>query len=125
MEIPIYEMVVARGGSKLKNSAPEEAGKGHMISGRGNKLDAVDSSLTMLPWFLNAEVGRPVVDKTGLSGKYDFTLDYLPSAKAATDESGGPSIFTALEEQLGLKLEAAKASMDVLVIDSIEQPAAN
>jgi uncharacterized protein (TIGR03435 family) len=124
-EIPIYEMVVAKGGSKLKNSTVEEAGKGHMISGRGNKLDAVDSSLTMLPWFLNAEVGRPVVDKTGLSGKYDFTLEYVAAAKAATDESGGPSIFTALEEQLGLKLEPVKAPMDVLVIDAIEQPTAN
>jgi uncharacterized protein (TIGR03435 family) len=65
------------------------------------------------------------VDKTGLTGKYDFTLDYVPVAKAATDDSGGPSIFTALQEQLGLKLEPAKAPMDVLVIDSVERPTAN
>jgi uncharacterized protein (TIGR03435 family) len=81
--------------------------------------------LTSLPWILNSEVGRPVVDKTGLTGKYDFTLDYVPVAKAATDDSGGPSIFTALQEQLGLKLEPAKAPMDVLVIDAVERPAAN
>ena len=65
------------------------------------------------------------MDKTHLTGKYDFTLTYVPAAKAASDETGGPSVFTAVEEQLGLKLVPGKAPMDVLVIDSIERPAAN
>jgi uncharacterized protein (TIGR03435 family) len=125
-EMPVYNLVVVKGGSKLKAATADDASKGsHMMTnGKGN-IDAVNAVLTGLPGILYNEVGRPVVDKTGLTGKYDFTVDYVPASKAATDESGGPSIFTALEEQLGLKLEPAKAPLDVLVIDSIEQPAAN
>jgi uncharacterized protein (TIGR03435 family) len=124
-EMPIYELVVAKGGSKLKEPTASESGKSHMGSRRPGEIEAVNTQLTSLPWILNGEVGRPVVDKTGLTAKYDFTLEYVPAAKAATDETGGPSIFTALEEQLGLKLEPAKEQMNVLVIDSIERPAAN
>ena len=124
-EMPIYELVVAKGGSKLKESPEDAAGNAHMVTDGRGKIDVQHALLSGLPGILNSEVGRPVVDKTGLTGKYDFTLEYVPAAKAATDESGGPSIFTALEEQLGLKLEPAKVPMDVLVIDSIEQPAAN
>jgi uncharacterized protein (TIGR03435 family) len=78
-----------------------------------------------LKFLLSKEVGRPVVDKTGLTGKYDFTLEYSPSARAGFDESEKPSVFTALEEQLGLKLVPSKESIDVLVIDSVEQPTTN
>jgi uncharacterized protein (TIGR03435 family) len=125
-EMPVYELVVAKGGSKLKEAAPDEAGKGgHLTTNAHGKIDAANASLAALPGLLNNEVGRPVVDKTGLTGRYTFTLNYVPMSQAATDESGGPSIFTALEEQLGLKLVTGKASMEVLVIDSIDQPAAN
>jgi uncharacterized protein (TIGR03435 family) len=124
-ELPIFELVVAKGGPKLKVPTPDEEDKARMMGGRGGKITAIDVPLTSLPWMLNNEVGRTVVDKTGLTGKYDFTLEYVPAAKAAADTSGGPSIFTALEEQLGLKLEPAKAQMDVLVVDSIDQPQAN
>jgi uncharacterized protein (TIGR03435 family) len=123
-EIPVYELVLAKDGPKLKEATANEAGKASIISRRG-KVECVSMPLTSLPWILNSEVGRPVMDKTGLAGKYDFTLDYVPAAKAATDDSGGPSIFTALQEQLGLRLEPAKAPMDVLVIDAVERPAAN
>jgi len=123
-EIPIYQLVLAKGGPKLKEATADEAGKAAIISRQG-KIECNSMPLTSLPWILNSEAGRPVVDKTGLTGKYDFTLDYVPVAKAATDDSGGPSIFTALQEQLGLKLEPAKAPMDVLVIDSVERPTAN
>jgi len=125
-EMPVYELVVAKGGSKLKDTAPDDAGKGgHLTTNTHGKIDAANVLLAGLPGLLNNEVGRPVVDKTGLTGRYTFTLNYVPMSKAATDESGGPSIFTALEEQLGLKLQPGKASMDVLVIDSIDQPPAN
>jgi len=125
-EMPVYDLVIAKGGSKLKEATADEGAKGsRMMGGGGGKIEAVGAQLTSLPWMLNAEVGRPVVDKTGLTGKYDFKLEYVPAARAAADETGGPSIFTALQEQLGLKLEPAKEPMDVLVIDSIEQPAEN
>ncbi len=124
-EMPVYDLVVAKGGSKLKEATAEDAAKGFMGMRQQGKIEAVGVQLNFLPALLNREAGRPVVDKTGLTGKYDFTLEYVPTSKAATDETGGPSIFTAVEEQLGLKLEPAKESMDVLVIDAIEQPAAN
>jgi uncharacterized protein (TIGR03435 family) len=124
-EIPVYELVVAKGGLKLKQATKDDAAKGHLWMHSPGDLDAVDVAIASLPIMVNTEVGRPVVDRTGLIGKYNFRLKYVPASKAATDETGGASIFTAVQEQLGLKLQASKASMDVLVIDSIELPAAN
>jgi bla regulator protein blaR1 len=81
---------------------------------------------------LSRQVGSTVVDNIGLTGKYDYTLSFAPEDAAAPPEGGGqsqepvgPSIFTALQEQLGLKLEAKKEPVDVIVIDHIEQPSAN
>jgi uncharacterized protein (TIGR03435 family) len=68
-------------------------------------------------------VGRVVVNKTGLDGGYDFTLDYAPDGADPSDTR--PSIFTALEEQLGLKLEPARGPVDVIVVDHIERPTEN
>lgn len=124
-QMPVYDLVVAKGGPKLKEATAEEASKSMLRGAVPGKIECVSMPLSSLPVFLNRELGRPTMDKTGLTGKYDFTLQFVPASKAATDETGGPSIFTAVEEQLGLKLEPAKETMDVLVIDSIEQPAAN
>jgi uncharacterized protein (TIGR03435 family) len=124
-EMPVYQLVVVKGGPKMKESTPEENDKTKMASSRGGEIDAVAVTMDALPWMLGEITGRPVVNKTGLAAKYDFTVKYLPGAQAATDETDRTSIFTALEEQLGLKLEPARAPVDVLVIDSIEQPAAN
>ena len=124
-EMPVYHLVVAKGGPKLKQATAEEESKSMLRGAVPGKIECVAMPLSTLPVFLNRELGRPTVDKTGLTGKYDFTLQFVPASRAATDETGGASIFTAIEEQLGLKLEPAKEPMDVLVIDSIEQPAAN
>jgi len=123
-EIPVYELVVAKGGPKIKRSTPEEKDKTRLSSSRGGEINAVDVTMDGLPWMLGEITGRPVLNKTGLAGEYDFTLQYLPDAQAVADDTR-TSIFTALEEQLGLKLVPAKDLADVLVIDSIEQPAAN
>jgi uncharacterized protein (TIGR03435 family) len=78
--------------------------------------------------------GLPVIDKTGLSGRYDFTLTYLRESQSGIPEQGNstaaidssaPSIYTALQEQLGLKLKSEKGQVEVLVIDHIELPSAN
>jgi uncharacterized protein (TIGR03435 family) len=69
---------------------------------------------------LAAMAGRSVLNRTGLSGSYDLTLTWTPDQDRARDDSG-PSLFTALEEQLGLKLEAGKGPVDVLVIDGAER----
>jgi uncharacterized protein (TIGR03435 family) len=77
---------------------------------------------------LSVRVGRPIVDKTNLTESYDFTLKFsfpLDGNPDLTNESSGPTIFTALQEQLGLKLETAKGPIEVVVIDSVQKPTEN
>jgi uncharacterized protein (TIGR03435 family) len=95
--------------------------------------------LKALAHMLSQLLGRTVVDKTGLTGKYDFKLEWTPDdapppmaasgaggqQQSTLPDASGPSLFTALQEQLGLKLETKKAMSDVIVIDHIEQPSAN
>lgn len=123
-EMPAYALVIAKGGPKLKEPADTATGYSQFDGSTGD-VKWANSRLTNLKFLLSEETGRPVVDNTDLTGKYDFTLEYTPFARAATDESGRPSIFTALEEQLGLKLVPTKQPVEVLVVDSIEQPTAN
>lgn len=137
---PVYALVVAKGGPKIspvKPGDPSGAPKGleHLPSGilrRGHgKLIAWNSPLSRLEPFLRSELGRPVVDETGLTGNYTFTLEWTPELLSVSSTNGGgtedsaPSIFTALQEQLGLKLVAKKAPLAVLVIDHVEQPSPN
>ena len=123
-EMPAYALVVSKGGPKLKKPDPNER-SGSQFGAATGEVQWANAPLTNLKFLLSEEVGRPVVDKTGLTGKYDFKLEYAPAARAATDESGKPSVFTALEEQLGLKLVPSKEPIDVLVIDAIEPPTAD
>jgi uncharacterized protein (TIGR03435 family) len=90
--------------------------------------------MDMLGQFLRQSVDRTVVDRTGLSGVFDFTLEFAPelgpgtqpgTTASASDPSGLPSLFTALQEQLGLKLESQTGPVDVLVIDHVEEPSPN
>ena len=73
---------------------------------------------------LSLFAGRPVQDQTGLAGSFDFQLTWTPDDDASLDSSG-PSLFVAIQEQLGLKLEARKGQVEILVIDQAEQPAEN
>ena len=66
-------------------------------------------------------LGFPVIDKTGIAGKFDINLEWTPEERP----DGGPSLFAALQEQLGLKLEAQKGSVEIFVIDHIQKPSAN
>ena len=140
-ELPVYVLSVGKGGAKFKPSAPDDPAatprrRGMMMS-RG-KLTADDAQLSMLVTLLSRQLGRTVIDKTGLAGNYDFALEWTPDEGAAGPGSGaasegapaapdqsGPSIFTALQEQLGLKLESTKGPVDVIVIDHIEKPSEN
>jgi bla regulator protein blaR1 len=140
-ELPVYVLSVAKGGTKLKPSAPDDPAAqiprriGMMIN--NGKVTANDAHLSTLVSVLSRTLGRTIIDKTGLTGNYDFTLEYAPEegapqpgaaaggAPPASPSDSAPSIFTALQEQLGLKLESTKGPVDVIVIDHIEKAAEN
>ncbi|WP_109486921.1 TIGR03435 family protein [Occallatibacter savannae] len=117
-ELPVYNLVVAKQGVKLKISAPEETGSSSMGPG---KYSARRGHAGGLAFSLSGVVGRVIFDRTGLTGDYDIDLTWAPDDKP----DAGPSIFSALQEQLGLKLEPAKAPVDVIVIDHLERPSEN
>jgi len=89
--------------------------------------------MTVIVNLLAGPLGRPVINKTGLSGRFDIDFRYTPgSGQAPSSDDAAPvddprtaSLFTALQEQLGLRLEPSKGPVDVLVIDHIERPSAN
>jgi uncharacterized protein (TIGR03435 family) len=180
-DLPVYELVVARGGSKMKLSedqtplapvtpqppppgaqrgaAPVPPGaaagagpgpgtrggpfgggpppRGMFTAGFGN-VQGTAIEISGLVNFLVKQLGRPVTDKTGLTGLYDVKLEWTPGSEQVPGPFGpnpnappppadpsGPSLFTALQEQLGLRLESAKGAVEVLVIDSAEKPTEN
>jgi uncharacterized protein (TIGR03435 family) len=126
-----YALVVGRGGFKLKEAADD--GSGVDISSNRGKLIAERISMGTLARNLSGNLGSPVVDKTDIQGLYNLTLAWTPDEMQspikprteAAEPSTGPSIFAALQEQLGLKLETQKANVEMLVIDRIEKPTAN
>lgn len=134
---PVYDLVVAKGGSKLRTAQPSDAprtgprvyytGAGQ-LSGRGAPIGDLAAALS------ESVLGRQIIDRTGLTGLYNFTLNFardsnsvLPpgSASPSSADDTGPSIFTAMQEQLGLKLKSASAPVDTLVIDRVEKPTEN
>jgi uncharacterized protein (TIGR03435 family) len=124
-EMPVYVLTVAKSGSKLQTLPPNGKPEGNLSARRNSegKSEITGQKLPVasLARFLSGQLGRTIVDQTGLTAKYDFTLTYAPDMGDTT----GPSIFTALQEQLGLKLDSGKGPVDVVVIDSVEKPSAN
>ena len=115
-DLPVYDMVVSKRGSKLRPAAPDAQGSSRM--GRSS-FTADRISMSNFSFILSSIVDRPVLDKTGLVGDFALKLDWAPR------DPDGPSIFTALEEQLGLKLEPRKGPVEILVIDHAERPSEN
>jgi len=155
-DLTVYALIVAKGGLKMQPSKaadPTEAqaapgpvpgpgpGQRKVTEGVGDKgltMNARDASLASIARMLSMPLGSTVVDKTGLTGTYDFSLEFapddsirgnLPPPPGAPPEDGagsqGQSIFSAVQEQLGLKLEAQKEPADVIVIDHLDKPTAN
>jgi uncharacterized protein (TIGR03435 family) len=125
-ELPIYSLVVAKGGAKLK---PTKQG-GQLVNGYYGRLQAEGLTSEALARELAKATGRVVLDKTGLDGRFDVTLRWTPDEgpamlNGAPVPDPPPSIFTAVQEQLGLKLEPGKGPVDVLVIDHVEMPTEN
>lgn len=149
-ELPEFLLTVAKGGPKLAAAKidpehpmpPGSRGNFRMSHGpAGLRLQAQGARIDGLLPLLANETGRTVVDKTGLTGNYDFTLTWTPDrpegppGERSPADAGsmvqppstdiGPTLFTAIEEQLGLKLESTKGPVDVLVIDHVEMPTEN
>jgi uncharacterized protein (TIGR03435 family) len=130
--MPVYLLVVAKGGPKL---APHNDGGAKTRGGCGRLVGrrvTTDAIATML----SRQLAREVINRTGLSGEYDVQLDFTPDSGpcrvsdsqgglVVTDPSSRPSVSTAVQEQLGLKLESAKGPVEFLVIDRVERPSDN
>jgi uncharacterized protein (TIGR03435 family) len=123
-ELPLYELVLARGGPKFKQAAKESVDAPEMEIHR-RMLDAKAQAMPALANVLTATIGRSVVDKTGLEGNFDFSLRWSPDAEAGADVMAPPGLFAALEDQLGLKLRSAKGPVRTLVVDEAEMPTSN
>jgi uncharacterized protein (TIGR03435 family) len=122
-EAPVYSLVIAKGGPKLtEHSGEGEPSAG--VSARSGKyvVNARKTTMKAFADLLGRQTDRFVIDNTGLAGEYDFRLTWTELAAADSD---AVSLFTAIQEQLGLKLEPAKAPVQVTVIDSVEQPSEN
>jgi bla regulator protein blaR1 len=169
-DLTVYDLVIAKGGLKMKESDPNESAPGPQSGppgppppppgaasgvppgppgpgqtrmtanggGGGMTMFGHASPMAAIVRTISMTVGSTVVDKTGLTGKYDYTLQFAPDESmrpgmpppsggggAPPPDMEGPSIFAALQEQLGLKLEAHKEQVDVVVIDHMEEPTAN
>lgn len=121
-QLPVYALVVAKNGPKLQ---PAAANAGYPKLKRGEFV-IPKMSMAELANLLVLDVKRPVKDETGLQGNFAFTLEWNPDLRDTVDQPGArPSIFTALQEQLGLKLESTKGPVEVLVIDRAEKPTEN
>jgi len=119
-EMPHYDLVIGKNGPKLKQSTvgPAEATGAARLDGiRSNRMQ-----MNRLAALLSRMTRMPVLDRTGLTGFYQFDLRYANEVSQAPDENpAGPSIFTAVQEQLGLKLESKKGPIEVLVLDHAEK----
>jgi uncharacterized protein (TIGR03435 family) len=151
-EIPVYALTVAKGGLKLKAfhegscipldfdaffaqfpppPLPEPPqGQRYCITrgtskGLNNLVEAEGMSLDLFTRDYLGRLDRPVINRTGVAGLFDFRLEFAPDETPSDDPGAGPSIFTALQQQLGLKLEASKGPGEFLVIDRVEKPTEN
>lgn len=126
-ELSVFAIEVAKGGPKLKSAADPDAEPDQEGEGHGTEQTQIYTSATMKDFALgmNFFMDRPVVDQTGLTGKYDFRVRYTYDEVRAIDPNAPPGMFTAIQEQLGLKLQPVKAPVDVMVIDHVERPSEN
>lgn len=119
---PIYSLILAKGGFKLKE-APDSEPPGGYSWGSGN-IKVTNGPIASLVLALSDALGRDVDDKTGLTGNYDIKLTWAPDEQQGT-ANAGPSLFTSIQEQIGLKLVSGKGPVRTFVVDHAERPSAN
>lgn len=136
-ELAVYAIVVAKTGSKLTKSDGDPNGLPSLFFRGLGILPARNATMTDFAGVMQTAVlDRPVVDQTGLSGRFDFMLTWTPDEfqfgglgvkvpPPADNAATAPDLYTAVQQQLGLKIESTKAPVDVLVIDHVEKPADN
>lgn len=135
-EFPVYALTVAKGIPKMTVTAAAPGTPGNFLYSAPGRLHVTNSTMRdFCKGMQESAMDKPVVDQTGLTDRYDFTLNWTPDESqgqqmgwrvpASDDPNAPPSLYTAIQEQLGLKLEATKAMVDTFVIDSIEKPGAN
>ncbi len=129
-DLPMYQLILAKGGPKLTPAQSSESPQLATVSSvHGTELTATAITLSQLarsPFLLGSQL---ITDRTGLEGAFDFTLRWTPDQPAQTGDpdlaNDYPTLFTAIQQQLGLRLVPAKGPVEVLVIDHIEPPSAN
>lgn len=131
-DLPVYVLVVGKDGPKLKKSSEDE---NYSLRVSGNQWTFVHLSMAGLAIRLSRELGRTVVDQTELPGSFSFTLqwsrDLVPLTSVdgipgrTAPETGGPSLFTAVQEQLGLRLDSRKQPIEMIIIDNADRPSEN
>jgi uncharacterized protein (TIGR03435 family) len=134
-EMPVYALVVEKNGLKMATHTGTER---RFRPGDGSLIVKMGGTGALAAW-LSRQLGRVVIDKTDLKGEYDYKLEWTPDPREGGPESiglppepprpsaqtNGPSIFTAIQEQLGLRLVSQKGPVEIVVIDSVERPSAN
>ena len=129
-EIPVYVLLVAKNGPKFKESAPDAIESARIgVNGRNQTITAAKMSMDQLAQLIPSVffMERPVVDRTGFTGTYDFRIEATPESRMSGDDPDLKNIsaFTAIQQQLGLRIEQQKGMVEVLVVDVIEKPSAN
>jgi uncharacterized protein (TIGR03435 family) len=126
-ELPAYALMIAKNGPKLLE--PKESdNQAPAATWTAGQMTALRLTMASFAGTLRTQVGDPVFDETGLAERYAFTLNWDPNefrSNGAAVPSSKPSLFTALQEQLGLKLERVKRPIEHLVIDNVEKPSEN
>jgi uncharacterized protein (TIGR03435 family) len=126
--MPVFALTVAKGGPKITPDVSDPNGWINQQNSAANGRDVENlknASMPDLAQILQFRVDRPVVDQTGLKGRYDFKLQWTTDEAQTTQPDAPPGLFTAIQEQIGLKLERVTAPADVLVIDNVRRSGAN
>ena len=113
--MPVYALVLAKGGSKLRESKPADSSS---MTSSNHSIEANKISLKILATLLSGQMDRPVLDSIGMEGTFDVNLEWTPDSDGT---AGGPSVFSALTEQLGLRLESQTGPVEVILVDHAEK----
>ena len=127
-ELSRYSLTMAKGGPKLaKSKSDPDAGMDENGWGQGSQryMEFTNSNMSDLTLCLQVAAGKPIINETNLAGRYDFVLHWTPNEARTTEPNAAPGLFTAIQEELGLKLEPSHGPTDVLVIDAATQPTQN